>query len=225
MPWTWLAIAAGVIALLGACLWLLRRRRSQVSAIAVAAMERPRVTPEPRPPAAAPPATPASPSPPATAREPLQLALEPVRLSLTLINATLAYRLEVANHGAAALADLRIEADMISAHASLGREEQLAGPGSGAPARHTIAHLAPGETRVVEGEFRLPFPQIVPIRQGDTALLLPLARFRASAAGAAPVVRTFAVGQPSPRPGAGLQPFRLDQGPRIYPDLAQRAFA
>jgi hypothetical protein len=55
------------------------------------------------------------------------------------------------------------------------------------------------------------------------ALLLPLARFRLEAEGARPLVRTFAVGQPGD--GAALQPFRLDQGPRIYPRLAQRAFA
>jgi hypothetical protein len=28
-----------------------------------------------------------------------------------------------------------------------------------------------------------------------------------------------------PGQGSGLQPFRLDLGPRIYPQLAQRAFA
>ena len=54
-------------------------------------------------------------------------------------------------------------------------------------------------------------------------LLLPLARFRLQARGAAPVVRTFVVGQPGLQDV--LQPFRLDLGPRIYPKLAQRAFA
>ena len=162
---------------------------------------------------------PAAPSP---SRDPLQLVLEPLRLSLTLMNASLAYRLEVANHGLSTLENLRIEADMISAHASLPREQQLAGPGHGAPAQHVIERLEPGESRIVEGEFRLPFPQIVPIRQGTATLLLPLARFRAQAPGTRPVVRTFAVGQPG---NAGMQPFRLDLGPRVYPQLVQRAFA
>ena len=172
-------------------------------------------------PVAPPPVTPAPLAPAAAAAEPLQLALEPVRLSLTLMNAALAYRLEIANLGWAALDDLRIEADMISAHASLDRAAQLGGPERGL-SRHTIERLEAGESRVVEGEFRVPFGQIVPIRQGNAALLLPLARFRAQAAGTAPVVRTFLVGQPG---SAGLQPFRLDLGPRIYPNLAQRAFA
>ena len=68
----------------------------------------------------------------------------------------------------------------------------------------------------------MPFAQIVPIRQGNAALLLPLARFRLEADGAAPVVRTFVVGQPSGA-NAALQPFRLDLGPRVYPQLGQHA--
>ena len=153
--------------------------------------------------------------------EPLALVLEPLRLSLTLMNASLAYRLEITNNGPVPLNGLIVEADMISAHASLAREAQLGGPET-AGQRHTVAHLQPGESQVVEGEFRLPFGQIVPIRQGDAAMLVPLARFRARADGAKSIVRTFAVGQPGT---GGLQPFRLDLGPRIYPSLVQRAFA
>jgi hypothetical protein len=146
-----------------------------------------------------------------------------MRLSLTLINATLAYRLEVTNTGAGALTGLSIGADMISAHASLSREEQLSGPRPEGATVQRIERLEPGESRVIAGEFRLPLVQVMPIRQGDAALLLPLARFRVEGGGAAPVVRTFVVGQPGQ--GSGLQPFRLDLGPRIYPRLAQHAFA
>ena len=155
--------------------------------------------------------------------EPLQITLEPLRLSLTLMNATLSYRLEVANRVAASIAGLAIGADMIAAHASMTREQQLSGPVEGVATVLRIERLEPGESRIVEGEFRVPFTQIVPIRQGNAALLLPLARFRLVAEGTAPVVRTFAVGQPGAK--AALQPFRLDQGPRVYPKLAQRAFA
>lgn len=139
------------------------------------------------------------------------------------MNATLAYKLEITNIGASALTSLVVGADMISAHASLTREQQLSGParGSGKPQR--IERLEPGESQVVSGEFRLPFGQIVPIRQGNAALLLPLARIRLEADGTIPLVRTFAVGQPGA--GNALQPFRLDLGPRVYPTLAQQAFA
>ena len=103
------------------------------------------------------------------------------------------------------------------------REEQLSGPGNGAPTVQRIERIEPGESRIVAGEFRVPFSEIVPIRQGNAALLLPLARFRLEATGAKPLVRTFVVGQPGV--GSNLQPFRLDLGPRVYPKLAQHAFA
>jgi hypothetical protein len=215
--WSWWLLAGG--ALLAALVfagWAARRWvRRPAGPAAVPRIERPRIAP-----------TPVQPQPASAApTESLQVSLEPLRLSLTLINATLAYRLELANRGAAPLTGLAIGADMIAAHASMSREEQLAGPraGNGGAPMQRIERLDPGETRVVEGEFRLPFPQIVPIRQGDAALLLPLARFRVEADGARPLVRTFAVGQPGE--GSSLQPFRLDQGPRVYPRLAQLAFA
>jgi hypothetical protein len=214
-PWPWLAGGlALLIAALGLAGWFVRRRdRGPARTDAAPQIERPRLAPrDPRP----------APNPAHNA-EPLQVSLEPLRLSLTLMNATLTWRLELANRGRTPLTGLKIGADMISAHASLSREEQLSGPrGDGAQVQR-IERLEPGESRVIAGEFRLPFPQIVPIRQGNTALLLPLARFRVEGDGAGPVVRTFAVGQPGQ--GSGLQPFRLDQGPRIYPRLAQHAFA
>jgi hypothetical protein len=214
--WRWLLGAVSLLlAALAAAAWGLRRRaRRPIGPMAVPQIERPRVGPASPPPA----------SEPAMPAEPLQVSLEPLRLSLTLMNATLAYRLALTNNGPAPLTGLAIGADMISAHASMSREEQLSGPSTvnGAAAQR-IERLEPGETRVVAGEFRLPFPQIVPIRQGDAALLLPLARFRVEAEGARPLVRTFVVGQPGQ--GSGLQPFRLDLGPRVYPHLAQHAFA
>jgi hypothetical protein len=213
--WPWVLGVLAALAALGFAAWTWWQRRPVVRPGVVPQVERPRVTP-----AAAPAAPPAANDVPV---EPLQVTLEPLRLSLTLINATLAYRLEIANRGLAPIAGLAIGADMISAHASMTREQQLSGPGAGAATLQRIERLDPGESRIVEGEFRLPFPQIVPIRQGNAALLLPLARFRLEAEGAAPVVRTFAVGQPGAK--QSLQPFRLDLGPRVYPTLTQRAFA
>jgi len=216
--WLWLLVALpAIVAALAAVGWAIRRQvRRPLGPVAAPRIERPRVGP-------APPA----PAPAAPAGEPLQVSLEPLRLALTLVNATLAWRLELANRGTAPLTGLTIGADMIAAHASMSREEHLSGPrrgnGGGAAPVQRIERLGPGESRVIEGEFRLPFPQIVPIRQGDAALLLPLARFRVDAEGAAPTVRTFAIGQPGQ--ANGLQPFRLDQGPRIYPRLTQHAFA
>jgi hypothetical protein len=205
--------AAGLLVALGLIAWQLRRRARPGRREAPARVERPRVSPE----------TPRPLPQPTLGVGPLHVSLEPLRLSLTLLNATLAYRLEVANRGPTAVTGLRIAADMISAHASLSREEQLSGPRPDPSTVQRIERLEPGESRVIAGEFRLPLVQVLPIRQGNAALLLPLARFRVEGDGAEPVVRTYVVGQPGQ--GSGLQPFRLDLGPRIYPQLAQRAFA
>lgn len=220
--WTFGLAGLLVLLLAGAGLWW-RANRPGFRQAAVPVIERPSL---PQEPLAAPEPEPSIP-PPASAApgEALRIVLEPHKFGLTLMNATLSYRLEVANQGAQAVRGLAIRADMIAAHASLDREAQLAGPPHELAPLHLIERLEPGETRLIEGEFRLPFPSIVPIRQGSAALLLPLARFRLEADGAAPLTRIFAVGQPGAQPDAALVPFRLDQGPRVYPQLAQRAFA
>ena len=222
--WPWVLGALATLGGLALGAWAWQRRRSAVGPSAVPEIQRPRLA---RAPADATAESPPQPLPAAAASvaraEPLQMALDPLRLSLTLMNATLAYRLEVTNRSTAPIVGLGIGADMIAAHASMTREQQLSGPGADATTVQRIERLEPGESRIVAGEFRVPFTQIVPIRQGNAALLLPLARFRLTAEGAAPVVRTFAVGQPGAN--RGLQPFRLDLGPRVYPQLAQRAFA
>src|SRR5690606_11035566 len=77
---------------------------------------------------------------------PLRIALEPARLSVSLLNATLAYRILLTNQGDAPLRDISIDGDMISAHASLSEEEQIAASNSKLENRHLIRTLFPGET-------------------------------------------------------------------------------
>jgi hypothetical protein len=158
---------------------------------------------------------------------PLRIALEPAKLSVSLLKATLSYRILLSNQGEAMMRDISIDGDMVSAHASLSQEDQLAAPNSKLENRHLVRTLAPGETKVVAGEFALPLPSIRPIRKGEATLFVPLARLRIVAGGEKTqvVVQTSVVGQRSPRPGGGLRPFRLDLGPRIYSELGQRAFA
>ncbi|AKH42362.1 LPXTG-motif cell wall-anchored protein [Altererythrobacter atlanticus] len=223
--WLPFLLAAGLALAAALAVFLWRRKRATP-------IERPAVQP-PRPaapmPASAAPQPPASPSPapPAAPGVPpgLQVGLEPVRLSLSLMNATLSYRLLLANRGGAPLTDIAITADMIAAHASQPREQQLAGPAENAPVVERIGQLEPGERRILVGECRLPKADIVPIRQGASSLLVPLARFRVLAKDVPPFCQTYVVGLPPKRAQAGLLPFRLDLGPRVYPELALRAFA
>lgn len=230
--WPWIAGLLLLLGALGGFLWV-RRRVGPTGPVAVPEIERPRVParPEPAPESEAAPAPvekprAAEPAPAelAAAPHPLHISIEPGKLALTLMNATLSYRLTLTNRGAEPLEDLVVSADMIGAHAALSREEQLAGPLTELAERHRLAGIAPDESGEVSGQLRLPLAMVRPIVQGKAALFVPLARFRVSVRGLEPRCFTVVVGQPSPRNEATIQPVRLDLGPRIYDGLAGRAF-
>ena len=73
----------------------------------------------------------------------------------------------------------------------------------------------------------MPLNALNPIRAGDAAYFVPLARLRveASTPAGAPLVQaqTYVVGETGEEPGAALRPFRLDLGPRTYSRISQRA--
>ena len=120
-------------------------------------------------------------------------------MSATLMNTTLSYRLSVTNNGAEPLRDVIVAGDMIAAHASRKAEELLGTNGAALPELHRIAALAPGESVVLGGDIRLPLVSITPIRSGNAALFVPLARLRARGLGADGATvegaGTFLVGQ------------------------------
>lgn len=164
---------------------------------------------------------PPEPEPLAEAAAPLTLRLEPLRLSVSLVNATLQYRLILTNRTPDAFGPIAIAADMIGAHASLSPERQLAQDGADFPLRHEISALAAGASAEVKGELRLPLAEITPIRAGSAALLVPLVRLRVQTGGHALTI-AIVVGETPAAPGAPLRPFRLDTGPRIFGSVSQR---
>lgn len=237
--WPWGAL---VLALLigGAGGWLLHRRRSQPLAItfeppvvAPREPETPRAQPpepvDPAPATSPPSEPPAAPSPVAPAPQGLTLDLEARRMSASLMATTLSYTLRLTNNGALPLAALAVEGDMISAHASLPPEQQIASGNHKLELRHAAVELAPGQSAEFTGDFRLPLSAVTPIRAGDAAYFVPLARFRVEASlpggGSQVLVQTFVVGEVPGNPGAALRPFRLDLGPRVYSRIGQRAVA
>lgn len=231
----WIGGGALALAVLALAAWARRRRPAAPdepaevqeaepeSAPSVAAMPVPRPAPTPLPP---PPAPAPSPVAPAAARG-LMLTLEAVRLGATLVNTTLAYRLTATNAGPDALSDIAISGDMTAAHASRSMEEQLGIAGPELPPIARIEQLQPGESAVLEGEFRLPLAAVTPIRHGQAQLFVPVARFDAwasdSAHRAVSARAAFLVGQDNATASDRLQPFRLDLGPRVWDAIGQRA--
>ena len=227
----WLAAAAALMAAAGALAWWRRRR----SAAPLMLEFEPPVVPVAGPAPAAPPLAAPRPAPAAPLPEPklslnpqgLGIALEARRMSASLIATTLSYTLTLTNHSAQPLSALAVEGDMISAHASIPPDQQIASNGLRLELRHALVTLAPGESAQFTGDFRLPLTAVTPIRSGEAAFFVPLARLRVEAstpAGASLVqVQTFVVGELPDAAGAGLRPFRLDLGPRVYSRIGQRA--
>lgn len=233
LPWLGGALAL-LLAGLGGVMWQRRRENAEP----VVEFERP-VVPAEQPVAAEPAAAPepdvgelvlgAELALPQVAEGPLTLSLSATRLSATLLNTTLQYRIELTNQADVAVGPLTVAGDMIAAHASLPVERQLGLDGVMLEKRHELASLAPGESATLSGEIRLPLAMITPIRAGAAAFFVPLARFRIEAArkGAETLklVRTFVVGETPEQAGAALRPFRLDLGPRVYSRVGQREVA
>ncbi|MFO1254405.1 MAG: hypothetical protein U1E37_01880 [Sphingomonadaceae bacterium] len=226
--WPWIAGAAGLLAALFALLWWRRRRAVPLLAYEPPVVVTPEATPRPAPSAKpAPVPTPPRPSQPVAAASGLGISLEARRLNASLMATTLSYTLRLTNQSGESLSALAVEGDMISAHASLPPERQIAGASQRLELRHALVTLAPGESAEFTGDFRLPLSAITPIRAGEAAYFVPLARLRIEASqpsGAKLVeVQTFVIGEQGEAPGAALRPFRLDLGPRTFSRLGQRA--
>jgi hypothetical protein len=219
--------------LAGGLFVFLRRRRTELEAPeweeAAAVAEEPareplpataHVQPVPTPPVSAPSAPPvAAPLPPAAAPSAeVEIAFEPVALRLSLVYATLQYRLTIA--AGAALPGGHLLGDMIGAHGSIPVDQQLAPAPEGLAHLKTLPPIAAGESATVTGELQLPLGAIVPVRQGNASLFVPLVRMcLVSDDGTPGLRRVFTVGTTG---GAALAPLRLDTGPNEHRNLAAR---
>lgn len=208
-----LALAAGA-----GYFWFRRRQADDVAAVPI---EPPRVGPAPSPGSA--PAI-AKGAPAVTgSNEPLLIEARAVKLSRSMMFATLSYELTVTNRSGMPLDDVRFGGDLVTAHARVPAEQQLADPAVPLAPMQAIARLDPGASAQLTGDLRLPVKDIRPIPHGRAVVYVPLLRVRAEAAGMDPVARTFVVGLLSTGLGEKLQPFRLDEIPQTYAAVGQRA--
>ena len=240
LPWLWIALAGLLAALAGAFVWW-RRRETIGGPVAVPPIERPEpVAKSAETPSTPAPATPASPSAPAkvapmtaAAKAParaeavsfskgaLHVAFETRNLTITMMAATLAYRITLSNRGNDALDNIMVGGIVEAANDRIAIERQIEPPLGQLPISHQLETLAAGEVHELTGEFRVPLAQLKPILRGEARLFLPIARLRAAGtpAGGEPLIAQRSVLLGIPGQGAQLAPLRLDAGPRVYREI------
>ena len=158
----------------------------------------------------------------------LALSLVPVQLTIGTSSAKLAYRIEIANRGAAHIVGLRLAADMVSARVSENAQEErhlLMGPDMGRAAVETVSRIDPGTSFSAGHVLDLPLDLVEPLRRGNVPFMLPFVRMRAVGAGTPPRRFSFVVGLAPEEEGGRLKPIRLDQGPQVLRGLSARLVA
>ncbi len=202
IDWLWPAVGGGLLALLGLGYFVSQRRRNAPPP----EIERPVV---------------ARASGKAAPHE-IQISAEAIKLTRSVMNATLHYRVSLINRSSGALKDVDLGADIVSAHGGLPVEQQVASAAQPLEKRHSFCRIAPGQSVRYEGQLTIPLSQARVIRQGNAALFVPLLRVRLDGASEEPLVKTFVVGLGVPN-GGRVMPFRIDEGPRSYEPIAARA--
>lgn len=147
-----------------------------------------------------------------------ELTFEPVGLRLSLVYATLQYRVTIV--AGSELVAGRLLGDMIGAHGSIPPEQQLAPALDSLGSLKAVPPIAPGESVTLSGEIQLPLNAIRPLQQGNASFFVPLVRLCLVAEDGPAMRRVYTVGIEGG--GAGLSPLRLDTGPQEHRNLAAR---
>jgi hypothetical protein len=189
--WPWAAGGLGGLALLTLGVMAWRRRKPKVLRLA------------------APP--PGDEAPDSTLHDvpPLDITVDIIAATRSVMMFTLAYRINLANRGDRAVNDLSIAAHLVSAQSGASNAPS---PGA-AQQTLSLARLGPHQSRGVSGEIQLPLAQIAILRQGSAALFIPLLHVTLEGQGMTVQTRSFVVGTPSISGAGRLHPIRLDNPP------------
>lgn len=144
--------------------------------------------------------------------------------SSTLVNAIVAYSVNIENRSDQPIQNLRISGTMIQADHKI-VETAAASQGQ---LLHEIAILDAGQSETVTGDIRLPLAAFEPIEFQSQKLFVPLILLRfdhADSNGNQHMqAANFLVGTEHTPPRDKMAPFRLDLGPRNFGDVAHRPF-
>jgi len=230
---TGLLIALGVaaLALVAVGGFLLGRRRS---ARAERVIEPASVVPEPAAAVAEPPSghvtIPARRRVADEAAPKLEIALIPKRAGTNLMSAAVDYRVVVRNAGAVAARDVRFAMYMLSASARQAQDLQMIF--ATAIEQPVVApfDLAPGQEMDLSGMAMLPREQVNVMTIDGKPWFVPVLAMKAEyrwgenvgAPGVATAAHMIGIDRGE---GAKMAPFRLDGGPHMHPEVAERKVA
>ena len=149
----------------------------------------------------------------------LDVTLDIISATRSVMKFTIAYRINLANRTGRAVSDLTLAVQLASARRggdnapSAGAAQQVLG----------VTRIGPHQNRSLSGEIQLPLAEIEILRQGSTALFIPLLHVTLEGEGQSPLARSFVIGNPSANGGARLHPILLDQPPGSVPGLRAQA--
>jgi hypothetical protein len=148
----------------------------------------------------------------------VDLTLEIIGATRSVMMFTVEYRLTIANRSDRAVTDVSAAVQLACARASAGS----ASPGA-AHSLAGIARVGPHQARSVTGTVQLPLSAIAPLRQGSSPLFIPLAYVTLEGEGLRTMTKSFVIGTPS---SAGrVHPIPLDQPPGAIAGLVAQAIA
>ena len=226
IPW-WAAIAGGIL-LLGSGAYFGRRRASTIAAAepedVSPPISRPAPGPVPKgmPVAASPAAAPAA----AVPRASVELVFEPTSTVLGDKEAIVHFLLTVHNSGELPAKNVRLEARVFNAGMSVDTD---IGAFFAAPLQRRVVTLPQalptGERLGIQGEVPITVADIRPIEVEGRKLFIPIVAVTAIyewEGGSGQTSKSYMVGVEAGQTGK-MGPFRLDQGPRVYRSVGQRA--
>ncbi len=147
----------------------------------------------------------------------LDLTLEIISATRSVMMFTVQYRLNIANRSDRAVTDLAAAVQLACARASGGNAPSAGAAQSAAG----IARVGPQQARSITGTVQLPLSAIAPLRQGQTPMFVPLVHVTLEGESLPALARTFVIGTPSP--SGRVHPILLDAPPGGIAGLVAQA--
>ncbi len=215
LPVWYYALPAAALALLG--LALFRRRLAPAGGRPAEAPAPVAAPPPPRPPRADP-----------VPRPWLELSLKAERCAFTATEAEVLFELEIANKGGSEARNLRLDVKMFNAGAEQDKEIGAFFRTAGRETtKLNLPGVEAGVVGVIHGSVRLPVDQMKAMKLDERLLFIPVVAVNAlydwGEGRTGQTSKSYVIGRELEQPSDKMGAFRVDQGPRVWRTVGQRA--